>query len=442
MREHAFSYVKNSFQGDAKMCVSKEKIALMLSKVSVINEFFPDSPWNNESKVWKSFSYTYHTSDVTNLKLRFTHVISSIINKYDTIAVAFSGGLDSLAILLETSRQCKDLGKTCIAITAEMVDDKGESCFLQSQKVIKDFSIDCKHIKFVPKNSSTLYWNKEGPRREAMPYAVQEMANIAESQNAKVILSGSGADSILGCPKYLTYTFLEQKKYTDLFYYVVDVGKAGFWALRREFSSLFSNKLEPYLSVKAYMALSDPEVCDVEVNNHLNEPYKTLVNSWSKDWLINNIDLLIKHHSSWAKMDAINLINMYDPLPPAGEILHINPFEDDELVRISTEIPLEIRYNSSFPSAYLRQKSLVVSLIGIDNLKYLPQYKKTYRNTIMGSSVKDLCNPDTLIKSGILQKNFESFFDKDDVYGNNMLARIAMLDTWLMNTLNMGYKLI
>jgi len=342
---------------------------------------------------------------------------------------------------LEVYMQCKNKGKKCIAITAEMFDDKKESCGLHSQKILQTFNIDCKHIIFTPKTTSSLYWSETGIRAEAMPNAVQEMANLAKIHNAEVILSGVGADSILACPKYLTHIFLSKRRYKHMFRYLSDIAISGFWGIRREFSSLFANRLSPYSNAKAYMALSDADLCDVEVNQHLNEPYRTNINTWSKKWLISNIELLMKHHYSWAKMEVISMLEMYDPLSPSGSIQHINPYENAEIVKVSTEIPLEFRYNPLLQSPYLRHKALVVSLIDEKYKKKLPQYKKTFKDTIMKHSADTYSYPKTLLATGMLCNNFIEKFNIDDVYGNNMLARITMLDMWLEEALKRGYDL-
>lgn len=416
---------------------SLSKLALYLSTPAVIGEFLPDCPWQGVTRVRSSVAWPLVTeSNAEDIIEQFQHSIVACVGDASTIAVALSGGLDSTAVLYHASKVCQD--RRLIAITSDLQDDHGVSCASVAQRLVENLSVPCE--LHVLESTSEAYrrfpeaeWNAHGPRNDAMPRFNRAMADVAEASSADILLTGSGADELLGAVRYLLPPLFRSRRLQDTLSYLRDIFQGG--GIRRvetELLALAASRLPAHFASQVYWATNWPELCLFQASSLLAEQFQSEVEEWSRAWVRDILALHTEKHSSWAVADAWDALFPLDILPQAGLIPERDPFLHPAFLGYAMALPLEERYSARFQQAYHRRKALVLHLYPQEAHAVLPRAKQLFSQAFERYQ-KQMPSTDRCVKYGLLREDQLSMC-RDTA----LLGMVSALEQWISGAEKIG----
>lgn len=416
--------------------VDLEALSLLFTDVSLNGDFQPNSPWKNTTKEWRHSPPSFQGSTVSDLRDVFKHCVASCLGSCPTVAVAFSGGLDSLAVLQQAAKLCQKTDRRCIAITANLRDDSGGDAATTAAQLIDTLQLKCKHIVLDPKSAhSPPTWSFAGPRLEAIPNVARAISDLAAGAGAGVLITGNGADGVLGAPRYLTGPLIRQMKFKAAFQYVLESVRAGRHAVRNEICGFLARLLPRRTRTHLYWATNCPELCDVKIPTVLADRFRDRAHNWQLEWIANRIEEHYLQSSSWAAADAWDSAYPHEVFPAAGLIDERSPFLDSRFIKVALQIPIVERLGSQWSFVYHRQKRLVVELLDSVSLKDLPTHKQIFSSAIRQEEEAPV-TADCLIESGLLKGDQIHIAARDP----RIRQRVRATENWLCEAITRGYR--
>ncbi|WP_191878620.1 asparagine synthase-related protein [Streptomyces filipinensis] len=98
----------------------------------------------------------------------FAASVGELTEGVETIGVAVSGGLDSLATLVHACRVAD--GRRVIAFTIDMTDDDGRSSVAVVRTLLRSLALEHVRLEVIsPEDRRAAPWSALGPRRDALP---------------------------------------------------------------------------------------------------------------------------------------------------------------------------------------------------------------------------------------------------------------------------------
>jgi hypothetical protein len=117
------------------------------------------------------------------------------------IGVLVSGGLDSLAVLVNVLTVAA--GRRVVAFTTDLTDDAGQSAAPVVRRLLTDLELAAELVILDPaRDRAEPVWSAVGPRLDALPEVNAGAARRAVELGVDVLLSGDGADELLGVPPH------------------------------------------------------------------------------------------------------------------------------------------------------------------------------------------------------------------------------------------------
>lgn len=114
-----------------------------------------------------------------------------------------SGGLDSLAALAHVVRAAS--GRRVIAFTTDLTCDAGISTAAVVRRLLIDLDLNAELVVIdLHRERTEPIWSSVGPRLDALPEVNAATAEIAARLGVGLLLSGDGADELLGVPRFAT----------------------------------------------------------------------------------------------------------------------------------------------------------------------------------------------------------------------------------------------
>src|SRR5579875_208155 len=418
---------------------SLSKLALYLAPPALVGEFLPDCPWAGVSRLrpsvpWPSPAQT--TSD--DLLMQFRQSVATCMGGASVVAVALSGGLDSTAVLFHAHELCQREGRRLLALTIDLTDDAGRSCAVVARQLIDALGISCElHIireeiaPYLPLPEP--YWHPAGPRNDAMPRLNRAVADVAATAGAEVLLSGDGADELLGAVRYLFPQLLRAQKWHAASSYLRDLmAVGGRRRLTTEALAMMASLLPASWSSWLYWATNWPELCTIQAPLVLAERFRPHVEAWTKSWLQQILTFHAKHHRSWAVADAWDAVFPSDGIPPAGEIPERDPFMTPSFTQYAMSLPLTERYSAHLPTPYHRSKALVVQLYPPQVRAALPPAKQLFSRSFEIYQQHSL-NVERCLAYGLISKEH-----LDTCRDASLLRTIQAIEQWIIGAEQKG----
>jgi asparagine synthase (glutamine-hydrolysing) len=358
---------------------SVERLALYLSRPALQWEFRPSSPWVGTDAERPLPPAPSSQGSLSDLQYAFCSALEEVIGEAESVAVAVSGGLDSAAVLYWSHRIAARRQVKILVLTIPLTDDMGRSN-VEVVRQLRDALAPSAEIVYVRAADGREAWDPRGPGFDAMPSLRRAENELARQHGAEVVITGVGADELLGTPRYLLpYLMLRPR---DALRYMRDlrgVSRAG--AALLEVLGTLGLLLPRRLSTKLYWAASNPEVCGVEPSPLLAEAHCERVRTWTSDW----IDQAIRTSSrqrTWAARDGFDAIYPYELLPAAGSVPEVSPFLVGKFVSYARGLPLACRFEGHHRTSYHRRKAILLRLIPSDHWPVLPRQKQIFFNEI------------------------------------------------------------
>lgn len=418
---------------------SLSKLALYLAPPALVGEFLPDCPWAGVSRLRPSVPWPEEgqgTSD--DLLMQFRQSVSTCMGDASVIAVALSGGLDSTAVLFHAHELCQREGRRLLALTIDLQDDAGRSCAVVAQQLIDALGLSCELdvIKGGVDPSLSLPepdWHPAGPRNDAMPRLNRALADVAANAGAEVVLSGDGADELLGAVRYLFPQLLCTHKWSTASSYLRDLlAGGGRRRLATEALAMMASLLPASSSILLYWATNWPELCTIKAPLILSEGYRSAVEAWTKSWVQQMLRFHAKHHRSWAICDAWDAVYPSDRIPPAGTLPERDPFMTPSFMQYAMSLPLNERYCAHLPTSYHRSKALVVQLYPPMVRAALPPAKQLFSRSFEKYQRRYL-NVERCLTYGLLSREY-----LDTCRDASLLRTIQAIEQWIVGAEQKG----
>lgn len=414
--------------------VALQRLALYLSPIALQGEFRPMCPWAEcTSCAHDTTSTLTHASVVTSLGATFRYAVARCVADAGTVAVSFSGGIDSLAVLWNLDRYCRSSSRRLIAITANLVDDEGQHSKDIAARQIASLGIKCEHVVVnVADALSWPPWTPAGPRLDAMPEVNSAINECARLTGAAVLLTGEGADELLGCPRFIGPALVRHNR-SDVPQYMADVGRQSLW---KELLAALSRLLPRSPRQLLYWVANWPEMCSTEPYPVLSQRFRESVRHWGAQWLRHQVtsDMCAQ---PWSLADAYYSRHPWDPLPPAGPIPTASPFLDPIFVRRSEAIPVWERYAATLSSSYHRRKSVILGFLPPEAAAVIPRQKQIFTQAFIRYQERWPRHAPVSTSLGLIDSTALRSCDDPSV-----LLQVRAIEHWLRYCVDVGYRIV
>ncbi|MFE6461491.1 asparagine synthase-related protein [Streptomyces cinereoruber] len=324
-------------------------------------------------------------ADPRGLSAVFTDAVRDLTREADTIGVAVSGGLDSLATLVHACAVAE--GRRVIAFTVDLTDDRGRSCVAVVRRLVRDLALPVQVEVVDGRARAVPLWSPLGPRLDALPELNAAVAERAASRGAGVLLSGDGADEALGVPRFAARAVAAVHGVTGAARYLRDAARSD-PGLAGEAASAVASLLLPRQRAEVYWAVNWPDWCVPTAPAVLAEPYRTRATLWARRWVAQAVADHAAAGRSWAQADALDAFYPHEVIRPAGAVAEGSPFLTEGFLRAAFALPLGARYGPRLPTPYWRSKALVLSLLPRDRWKALPARKQYVRSALAQTAAR------------------------------------------------------
>ncbi|MGH3873604.1 MAG: asparagine synthase-related protein [Pseudonocardiaceae bacterium] len=418
--------------------ISRRNLALWLAWPAIRGEFGPTHPFVGGPSMTMESPWPKADSKVLDLRSDFLDSLRRAVSQHESVAVATSGGLDSLAVLANLIHECGH-ERRIVAVAIEMIDDLGQSNIPVVHRLVDGLGLTCdiRVRSLADRPTGQPQWHPEGPRLDALPSANRMLVEAAHDAGAQVLLTGDGADELLLSPQYMTPALVLAGRWGALRKYWRDHRGEYYPTAELERLALRSIVVSSRRRAMLFMAGSHPELCRRPPHDFLNEPYRQLVDEWTTQWVRSLLRLHEDHHPTLSEMDAWSALYPHQRLRTAGLIGNEDPFLDEVFVEAAKRLPVHRRYDERYPHAYWRMKAQVIKLMPPGALPFLPTAKQIYRRAIVSRVDARTWSADCLMSSGILSER-ALCGDLDPMAA----TRVLEIETWLAEALDMGYELV
>lgn len=424
----------------AERVVSLSNVALCFSAPALEGEFIPVSPWKGGHPVHRCAGWPNGPpGDPMDLANQFAASVERCIGDAETVVVACSGGLDSLAVLRHAGLLC-GRARRLVAAVVEMRDDTGHSSSAAVALQTSLLGIPCELKIFDGCHAAgpEPLWDANVLYRSAMPRMTRAVNDFAATLPESVLLTGNGSDELFQSPQYLACTIARKAGAGQALSFLWDV--ARFEPLRGplgELGATLSRYLPGRLAFELFQSAYWPTACSMSPPPILHRRFADHVHQWSRDWLRNRAYEFENNLRDWAFTAASNAL---DPLPvpgASGVVSELSPFLDPAFLEYARRIPLWHRFDGRYRTPYHRHKALVMALYPKAAAQTLPPYKQLYARTL-GKYVRDVLADRELltVELGLLSETTRL----TDVFSDMRVARVVyMLENWLAGAVDRGF---
>lgn len=401
-------------------------LALLLAPPAMLGEFAPAAPWRGIRRI----SYTPPSAHADRLPDAFTAAVVEQTKDVETVGVLVSGGLDSLAVLDHALRAAE--GRRVIALTTNLVDDTGRSAAEVVRALLYDLDLSAELVVLDPaQDRAEPVWSPVGPRLDALPEVNAASAARAVDLGAGVLLSGDGADELLGVPRFATAAVARRHGLKAAGRYAADVASSG-PGLPGELAALAARLLSRKARARAYWAANWTAWADPVAPAVLAEPYRQLATDWGRRW----VDARVAGHTeagrSWSEADAYDAVFPREAIPPSGFLPEGSPFLTERFLAAALALPVGDRYDPGLRTAYQRCKAQVVRLLPHRALDVLPMRKQYFATALARQATTGRQGP-VCVEAGLIDGPALAMETDPAV-----LLVVAALEHWLTGALHHG----
>jgi asparagine synthase (glutamine-hydrolysing) len=164
-----------------------------------------------------------------------------------------------------------------------------------------------------------------------------------------VLLSGDGADELLGVPRFATAHIAARLGLWAAVQYGRDAAHSG-PGLAGEVAAAVASWLPPAARARGYWAANWPAWCDPVAPAVLAEPHRTQATVWARGWVDKQITSHAAASRSWAASDAHDALFPREVIPPAGPVPESSPFLHDDTLATALSLSLADLYHPTCPA--------------------------------------------------------------------------------------------
>lgn len=425
--------------------ISLKNIALSLANPVLETNVGAPCLWSGVSRLRPQFRFPDISSDADELAVRFGQSVSRATGGAETVVVLLSGGLDSLATLVETAQQCREDGRRLVPVVFNWVDDTGVAAAPVALRQAKAISGCPPPTVLHPADGHgiDLDWSPTGPRREAHAEMWQRLYALVSNLPNPVVVTGEGGDEALAAWNFATRSLIETRRVGQLRRYlggfirygtVVDtVGEAV---------STVEEVLPRTLSFRLYMACSWPGVLAPAPGDVLMSRFRDEAVRAHQEWLARRFVTFCEEGQSWAKANFFDQVYpyVYDAHSVAAPVAFRSPFCDEAFLAYCAGLAPAVRFDGRSRHPYHWYKALQLRLIPAELRALAPAYKMLYAKEIDAEIRRDRPQGTWLLEElGLLRTTDEDRLAR----AHPFLPLVARnLELWLRGALSRGYDVI
>ena len=408
--------------------VALEQVARLFTGVGLAGEFLPGGWWEGVDLVWPAPVARQAGRCLGEV---FAEVVAEMCGDLEVVGVNFSGGLDSLAVLVAVCRLVP--ARRVVAFTVDLVDDDGASTAAAATALVAGLDLRAELVVVEPHAAGVVPpWSPLGPRFDALPQVNARVNAAAAEAGCGVLLSGNGADELLATGSFAVAEVASRWGLRGARRYMADLsGTQASWP--GELASVAARVLPAGWSARAYWAANWPRMCRPSVSPVLAARHHEDALGWAASWVHNQISDHAAARRSWAQADRIDTFWPRGLLPAAGGVPEGSPFLHPDLVAAGLAMPIGQRYDPRPAHAYHRIKPLVTGLFPTELRAGLPTWKRYYAAALAGSVAGPLAAP-VCARVGLLDA--EAVASCTDTATRLMVAAV---ESWLAQAVARGF---
>lgn len=406
-------------------------LALLLTAPAVLGEFLPASTWVGAELLRPETPLSDGLSSVgPEFVRRFDEAVARAVGSSASVGVQLSGGLDSLAVLSALLRALPD--RRIVALTIDLIDDRGSSAGDVTRRLLAQLDIRCEHV-LVPRSArGRARWASAGPRLDALPHGNAALTDLAERHGVEILLSGDGADELLGVPRFVARDVCRHQGMEAARRYLGDIAGTDPGLLGEAFAVAASTMGRRW-SARWYGALAWPEWWIEFPEQILGTAYRHRASVWSRDWLRAQLDDLRRTRTaSWAAWDAFHYLWPHDLVRPAGGIPEVSPFLMEPFFSYAVNLPPWVKYTPNCPHRYWRSKAPVLALLS-PRFRSAAPHRKQYFSRAIAEAVGRTCDAPLCVASGLVDER--ALGQNLDV---GLRLTLSAVEEWLVGALEAG----
>ncbi len=409
--------------------VAGGELARLFTGVGVTGEFPAGSWWQEVALVWPA-----PAARPAGRALRevFTQAVAEMCGDAAVVGVNFSGGLDSLAVLVAVCRLVP--ARSVVAFTVDLVDDDGVSTAAAASALIAALRLPARLVVVNPDAAGAAPpWSPLGPRFDALPHLNARVNAAAAHAGCGVLLSGNGADELLAAGSFASIEVAGRWGARGAGRYVADLARteAG-WP--GEVAAVAARALPARWSAAAYWAANWPRLCRPSVSPLLAAGHRDQARAWAAQWVREQVAGHAAAGRSWAQADRVDTFWPRGFSPDAGSVPEGSPFLHPDLVAAGLAVPVASRYDPRPAHAYHRIKPLVVGLFPAQMRAGLPTAKRYYAAALARAVAGPLAAP-TAVEAGLLDAAAVA-----SCTDTATRLTVAAVETWLAGAVARGYQ--
>lgn len=408
--------------------VALRQVARLFTGVGLAGEFPPGGWWEGVDLVWPA---PVARAAGRGLDGVFDEVVAEMCGDVEVVGVNFSGGLDSLAVLVAVCRLVP--ARRVVAFTVDLLDDDGASTATEAAALMAVLGLPADLVIVEPDGAGMVPpWSPFGPRFDALPHVNASVNAAAAEAGCGVLLSGNGADELLAASSFAVAEVVGRWGVRGAHRYLADLSSthAG-WP--GELAAVVARVLPATWSARAYWAANWPLLCRPSVSPVLADRHREDVLGWAAGWVHGQISGHAAARRSWAQADRIDTFWPRGFCPPAGGVPEGSPFLHPDMVAAGLAVPIAQRYDPRPAHAYHRIKPLVTTLFPAELQVGLPVRKRYYADALARSVAGPLAAP-VCAQVGLL--------DADAVASCTDTATrltVAAVESWLAGAVARGF---
>lgn len=410
---------------------SVDRLAVYFGLPGLTRDLHPVSPWVGVDAHRPAPPAPDGRSDPDAFRDEFTASVQRAMAGHDVVAVAASGGMDSLALIDTAARLARADGRRLVAVTLDIADDAGRRTLATARRQLEFLRVDAELVGVKPRPSDWAEpdWPPVGPRFDAWPRCHLALTRAAAELGATVLLQGNGADQLLQTPPYLAGELLRARDRARFGRYRKDIDSGA--ALNSALGAV--GRLGNPALARLYWAAAWPGFTTDRGAPVLHPDRVPAVERWLAGFQDECLRVTSTSGASWAGATVLHRFFPYDLLSDAGPLPERMPFLDPAFARYAYHLPLAARYDPEQPNAYLRGKGLIAGLLpgGVDTVLAPKRQRcyKTYRRYWQGVARE----PVHSVELGLVRPDWRAHArDAFDV------AMVLSCENWIAGALEHG----
>ncbi|MCP9951113.1 hypothetical protein [Actinomadura madurae] len=366
---------------------SAERLARYLSAPSLALGCHPASPWEGGALGERPVEAAEEAAggDPVALRDRFASAVADCVEGHDHVALLYVNDLASAVLTERAADLCRRSGRRLLVIVADGVAADGTSLAARSQRTIAEVARGA-----MARIVETERWFRPAPRR-GNPVApdlrhtefVARASLLAADQGATVLLSPSGADAVLGAPRFLA-RHLGPGAVSG---YLRDAWRAsGPAGPLADGLAVLGGRARSGRGGAVRLAVSNLAVPAAPTPDGLSAAARDAARAWAATWLDEVTAALARARPAVVEAAYLRRIAVQERVvagygtflvdEPGGTAVpappRVLPFLDDGVVRCASAMPLARRYDPALPVPYQRTRAALVGLMPPRHREHLP----------------------------------------------------------------------